>query len=143
MIGAKQIAFFRLALRNLLGYPMRTFLTALGVIFGVGSVIAMLALGVGAEKELLEEIGRLGIQNIINGGEWTVRIMKTVDRDVVLFQFVFDAVHQFDPESLQQFVQAVGRAVGFGGEFLDRSGGSVGGEDELLAFVGKLIETGH
>ena len=65
MIGAKQIAFFRLALRNLFGYPMRTFLTALGVIFGVGSVIAMLALGAGAEKELLEEIGRLGIQNII------------------------------------------------------------------------------
>ena len=65
MIGGKQVALLRLALRNLLGYPMRTFLTALGVIFGVGSVIAMLALGAGAEKELLEEIGRLGIQNII------------------------------------------------------------------------------
>ena len=65
MIAAKQVAFLRLALRNLIGYPMRTFLTALGVIFGVGSVIAMLALGAGAEKELLEEIGRLGIQNII------------------------------------------------------------------------------
>lgn len=61
----KQVALLRLALRNLVGYPMRTFLTALGVIFGVGSVIAMLALGAGAEKELLDEIGRLGIQNII------------------------------------------------------------------------------
>ncbi len=65
MIAAKQTAFLRLALRNLFGYPMRTFLTALGVVFGVGSVIAMLALGAGAEQELLEEIGRLGIQNII------------------------------------------------------------------------------
>lgn len=65
MIGRKQLDLVRLALRNLAGYPMRTFLTALGVIFGVGSVIAMLALGAGAERELLQEIGRLGIQNII------------------------------------------------------------------------------
>ncbi len=65
MIGMKLGALIRLALRNLAGYPMRTFLTALGVIFGVGSVIAMLALGAGAERELLQEIGRLGIQNII------------------------------------------------------------------------------
>jgi len=62
---AKLATLVRLALRNLAGYPMRTFLTALGVIFGVGSVIAMLALGAGAERELLAEIGRLGIQNII------------------------------------------------------------------------------
>ena len=54
-----------MGLRSLLGYPMRTVLTMLGVVFGVGSVIAMLALGAGAERELLQEIGRLGIQNII------------------------------------------------------------------------------
>lgn len=55
----------RMGLRSLLAYPMRTVLTMLGVVFGVGSVIAMLALGAGAERELLQEIGRLGIQNII------------------------------------------------------------------------------
>ncbi|MDG1456076.1 MAG: ABC transporter permease [Planctomycetota bacterium] len=55
----------RMGLQSLLGYPMRTILTMLGVVFGVGSVIAMLALGAGAERELLQEIGRLGIQNII------------------------------------------------------------------------------
>ena len=54
-----------MGLQSLLGYPMRTILTMLGVVFGVGSVIAMLALGAGAERELLQEIGRLGIQNII------------------------------------------------------------------------------
>ena len=31
---------FLLALRNLVGYPLRSLLTALGVVFGVGSVIA-------------------------------------------------------------------------------------------------------
>lgn len=61
----KQLEMVRLGIRNLRGYPLRTFLTTLGVVFGVGSVIAMLSLGAGAEHELLEEIGRLGIQNII------------------------------------------------------------------------------
>ncbi len=65
MISTKHLELVRLGLRSLLGYPMRTVLTMLGVVFGVGSVIAMLALGAGAERELLREIGRLGIQNII------------------------------------------------------------------------------
>ncbi len=82
----KVLEFARLGVRNLLGYPMRTFLTTLGVIFGVGSVIAMLALGAGAEAALLSEIGRLGTNNIIinsvkpteqankkQGRSWTVR----------------------------------------------------------------------
>ncbi|MEM7260616.1 MAG: ABC transporter permease [Planctomycetota bacterium] len=65
MIRSKQFELVRLGISNLLGYPLRTFLTTLGVVFGVGSVIAMLALGAGAERQILEEIGRLGIQNII------------------------------------------------------------------------------
>ncbi|OUU20661.1 MAG: hypothetical protein CBC13_10340 [Planctomycetia bacterium TMED53] len=65
MISRKKKELLRMGLQSLLGYPMRTVLTMLGVVFGVGSVIAMLALGAGAERELLQEIGRLGIQNII------------------------------------------------------------------------------
>ena len=59
------IDLLRLALRNLLGHKLRTFLTMLGIVFGVGSVIAMLGLGTGAEQAILREIGRLGIGNII------------------------------------------------------------------------------
>jgi putative ABC transport system permease protein len=54
-----------LAIRNLRGYPLRTFLTALGIVFGVASVIVMLALGEGAQKEILDQIGRMGIRNVI------------------------------------------------------------------------------
>ncbi len=54
-----------MALRNLRGYALRSFLTTLGVVFGVASVITMLAIGAGAEQALLDEIGRLGIGNII------------------------------------------------------------------------------
>ena len=55
----------RLAGRNLRGYPLRTFLTTLGIVFGVGSVIVMLALGEGAQQEILAQIGKLGIRNVI------------------------------------------------------------------------------
>jgi putative ABC transport system permease protein len=40
-------------------------LTALGVVFGVASVVAMLAIGEGASHEAQEQIRRLGSQNII------------------------------------------------------------------------------
>jgi putative ABC transport system permease protein len=56
---------FALAGRNLRGYPLRTLLTTLGIVFGVASVIVMLALGEGAQQEILAQIGRLGIRNVI------------------------------------------------------------------------------
>ena len=40
-------------------------LTALGIIFGVAAVIAMLAIGNGAKKEILEQIKLVGVNNII------------------------------------------------------------------------------
>ncbi|MDH3891393.1 MAG: ABC transporter permease [candidate division Zixibacteria bacterium] len=46
-------------------HKMRTALTMLGVIFGVGAVIAMLSIGEGAKREALEQISILGINNII------------------------------------------------------------------------------
>ena len=65
MIGGKYPEMFRLGLRNMWGYKLRSFLTVLGISFGVGCVIAMVALGEGAQRELLAKIGRLGIRNII------------------------------------------------------------------------------
>src|SRR5579872_2386161 len=56
---------FQLGARNMRGYPLRTFLTTLGVVFGVASVILMRAVGAGAEAELLREMGKLGIDKIV------------------------------------------------------------------------------
>jgi putative ABC transport system permease protein len=52
-------------IENLLLHKLRSFLTMLGVVFGVGSVVAMLAVGEGASKEALEQIRKLGSNNII------------------------------------------------------------------------------
>src|SRR5258706_4034466 len=40
-------------------------LTMVGIVFGVGAVIAMMSIGTGGEKKALEAIGRLGLQNVI------------------------------------------------------------------------------
>jgi len=54
-----------LGIENLLLHKLRSFLTMLGVVFGVGSVVAMLSVGEGASKEALEQIKKLGSNNII------------------------------------------------------------------------------
>src|SRR4051812_47821253 len=56
---------FTTALRNLAKHKLRTSLTMLGMIFGVGAVIAMLSIGAGGEKKALEAIGKLGLRNVI------------------------------------------------------------------------------
>ncbi|HUW56624.1 MAG TPA: ABC transporter permease [Planctomycetota bacterium] len=56
---------FRLGVKNLMLHPLRSLLTMLGLLFGVGSVIAMLAVGEGASEEALEQIRKLGSRNII------------------------------------------------------------------------------
>jgi putative ABC transport system permease protein len=52
------------AIRALQRHPMRTFLTALGIIIGVGAVITMVGLGQGARHEVEEQVNRLG-QNVV------------------------------------------------------------------------------
>lgn len=57
--------FVRLGLTDVWRHKTRSFLTMLGVVFGVGSVIAMLAVGEGASQQALDSIKRLGSQNIM------------------------------------------------------------------------------
>src|SRR5436309_15461991 len=56
---------FATALGNLAARKLRTALTMLGMVFGVGAVIAMLSIGAGGEQKALEAIGRLGLQNVL------------------------------------------------------------------------------
>ena len=58
-------ANFYIALDAVLVNKLRSVLTALGIIFGVSAVIAMLAIGNGAQQEILEQIKLVGVNNII------------------------------------------------------------------------------
>ncbi len=54
-----------IALEAVFANRFRSILTALGIIFGVAAVIAMMAIGNGAQKEILDQIKLVGVNNII------------------------------------------------------------------------------
>jgi putative ABC transport system permease protein len=65
----------KLGVKNLFLHKLRSFLTVLGIIFGCGAVIAMVAIGEGARRKALEEIRLLGLQNI------TIRSVKPAQQE--------------------------------------------------------------
>lgn len=80
---------FRQALRQLRQHKLRTLLTLLGMVFGVGAVIAMLSISEGGRQEALRMIDSMGLRNLI-----------------------VEAV-EFDPETLQEIrAQSVGLYAG-------------------------------
>ncbi len=56
---------FGSGLESLRHHALRSFLAMLGIIFGVGAVIAMLSIGAGAEREALEIIDAMGLRNVV------------------------------------------------------------------------------
>jgi putative ABC transport system permease protein len=61
----RQLSNLHIALEALLANKVRSMLTALGIIFGVSAVIAMLAIGNGARQEILEQIRLVGVNNVV------------------------------------------------------------------------------
>ncbi|WP_313398249.1 MacB family efflux pump subunit, partial [Acinetobacter variabilis] len=55
---------FRMALLAMNAHRMRTFLTMLGIIIGIASVVSVVALGNGSQKQILENISSLGTNTI-------------------------------------------------------------------------------
>ena len=54
-----------IAIESILSNKLRSILTALGIIFGVAAVISMMAIGNGAQQEILEQIKMVGVNNIV------------------------------------------------------------------------------
>jgi putative ABC transport system permease protein len=75
MYQTRTVRNIRLGIKTLMLHKLRSLLTMLGVVFGVASVIAMLAVGEGASQEALDRIRKLGSTNII------ITSMKPVDDD--------------------------------------------------------------
>jgi len=53
------------ALESLAEHKLRSGLTMLGIMFGVGAVISMLSIGAGAEESALALIDRMGVHNVV------------------------------------------------------------------------------
>ena len=54
-----------LGLQNLMVHGLRSFLTMLGMIFGVAAVVAMLSIGAGAKQKVMAFIEQMGVHNLI------------------------------------------------------------------------------
>src|SRR5919202_1711759 len=62
---AGMIPEVQMGLASLFVHKLRSLLTMLGMIFGVGAVVAMLSITEGAQKEMMSYIDLLGVNNII------------------------------------------------------------------------------
>jgi putative ABC transport system permease protein len=65
MINERYLQNLQIALEAIKANKLRSFLTALGIIFGVAAVITMLAIGTGAKQEILEQMKLVGVNNIV------------------------------------------------------------------------------
>jgi putative ABC transport system permease protein len=98
------------AVSNLHAQKTRTLLTALGIVFGVGSVIGMLAIGAGAREESLRFIEQLGVRNVLidtrptmSQDEFLQRRRSSQglnDRDVRVLRANIDAIEAVSPRKI-------------------------------------------
>ncbi len=102
-----------IAVESIISNKLKSMLTALGIIFGVAAVIAMLAIGKGAKQEIMEQMKMVGVNNILinpivqdqstSGTEETEKQTKKFSRglsmlDVDAIREVLPSVKRISPE---------------------------------------------
>ena len=132
-----------IAFESILTNKLRSFLTALGIIFGVAAVISMLAIGKGAQQEILEQIKMVGVNNILitpivqpknqsddqdntNGNKQKAKFSPGLHlRDVEAIKEILPTVKRISPEiSMNSFVvqngkRASAKLLGVSVEYFD------------------------
>ncbi len=99
----------RLALRNLALHKLRSTLTVLGLIFGVASVVAMLAITEGASEEAQRQIAELGATNIILRSDKPMEDLKS-SQGRESFIFTYGLTHA-DRERILDTIPTVTQAT--------------------------------
>jgi macrolide transport system ATP-binding/permease protein len=94
------IEAFRMSIRAMLSHKLRTFLTMLGIIIGIASVVSVVALGQGTQQTVLENIASIGTNtiNVYPGtgfgdrGQGRIRTLLPGDADAIASQPYADSV---------------------------------------------------
>jgi len=95
---------FVLSIRNLLSNPVRSFLTMLGLIIGIGSVVLIISVGAGAQVLILSQVNKLGsdLIGILPGASDTkgppatvfgIQVKTLVNDDIKVLQDQANALH--------------------------------------------------
>ena len=90
----KLLMVIRVALESLTGHKLRSFLTMLGVVIGVGAVIALVAVGQGAQAQVVSQFQSLGANMLTvtagsdsqfsrGGLRQTIRALNATDVDAI------------------------------------------------------------
>lgn len=94
-----------IAVEAVLANRMRSILTALGIIFGVAAVIAMLAIGNGAQQEILEQIKLVGVNNIV------IRPVIAQSEEILMDEGLNNEKQKFSPGLTNDDVESIVRII--------------------------------
>ncbi|MBR7003307.1 MAG: ABC transporter permease, partial [Neisseriaceae bacterium] len=148
---------FKMATRAIVGHKMRSFLTMLGIIIGIASVVLVVALGNGMQKSVLAEISAMGtnVLDIYPGAPgqrnpWRVRTLKVADANVLAQQSfvkgVTPGVQRGGVTVKYGNLSAEGSVRGVGEEYFDvvglkLSSGSLFGKKEVDTYAtGAIVD---
>ncbi|MCI4648620.1 ABC transporter permease [Phaeodactylibacter sp.] len=154
---------FLLAVEGVNANKLRSFLTALGIIFGVGAVIAMLAIGTGAKQAILDQMKLIGTNNIVitsvvpeSGDEISTENEEEEEKkpyspglslaDLASIQKTVPTVDRLSPEIILPVSvvragrQEKGRCIGVENDFFELNGLEIG---QGIAFQPVHMEKGE
>ena len=107
---------FKIALRAIAANKLRSFLTMLGIIIGVASVITMLAIGQGSKKSIQKQISEMGSNmiKIMPGQDMRGGVRRDADEMETLKLTDYDAL-----KDQCQYISAVSPVVNSSGQFIN------------------------
>ena len=107
---------FKIALRAIAANKLRSFLTMLGIIIGVASVITMLAIGQGSKKSIQKQISEMGSNMIMimPGQDMRGGVRRDADEMETLKITDYDAL-----KDQCQYISAVSPVVNSSGQFIN------------------------
>jgi macrolide transport system ATP-binding/permease protein len=142
---------FRMAVLAMNAHRLRTFLTMLGIIIGIASVVSVVALGEGSRRQVLANISAIGTNtlDIMPGKDFgdmrsgAVRTLVAADADALAQQSYVDSVTPTAQTSVTLRygnVAATGQASGVGAQYFRVKGmkiaqGAFFGEDSVKSYA--------
>jgi putative ABC transport system permease protein len=150
MFNERSYFNFQIALQAIIDNKFRSFLTALGIIFGVAAVIAMLAIGNGAKQEILEQIKLVGVNNIVITPNVKQEEEKVGDKNAKEDKKKFSpGLTLKDVESIRQVIPNITKVspeivieTNFVADGMTRSGKLIGVEPDYFSITNFNLEKG-
>ena len=98
-----------IAVESIASNKLKSILTALGIIFGVAAVIAMLAIGKGAKQEILEQMKMVGVNNILINPVIPEKVSSSTDQGEKQQKKFSRGLNMLDVESIRATIPSTKR----------------------------------